>query len=547
MTVSYFYNDFELLNDLNPDYTWAGAPQDGSRKAVVDAFVNEFRPLGQIFTPTLITFGNLGYYASTQNQYSGDFQQADDGTISGTITGIFSYSVSLSITVVGTPFAPSGSGVPGASKIPELIVSGLRKTDFEILDLEIDFETFFASLMASPEDVSVPSVETLLFSGDDLVRAVVRSEETPPFEVRGYGGDDRVEPLSRFDEAKNNLFGDEGNDTLYGYAGDDNLNGGDGIDHLYGDEGDDSLNGDDGNDRLVDSVGTNVLNGGRGDDFLSGSRSIGGVYEGHTTAVYEGNSSSYTLKLNGRESSEANTITDRVADRDGTDVFERIQQLDFLDTSLTIDLAETYLSSSSSQMAEIATLYTAYFNRAPDALGLYYWAAQSRDGMSLNDMSAYFSQSDEAQSIHTFNGPADVFVTAVYENVLNRSPDPEGLAFWAAVLDSGVLPRSTFILDLIRGALTDPMTEESAEMAQQRAADVVYLESTAELGLYFARDKGMTNVENAYSVFDMFDGTAESLEASKDAVDAFYAAALDPLDGELLVQMTGFRDDPFFF
>ena len=39
----------------------------------------------------------------------------------------------------------------------------------------------------------------------------------------------------------------------------------------------------------------------------------------------------------------------------------------------------------------------------------------------------------------------------------------------------------------------------------------------------------------------------QDMPARKDAVNAFYAAALDPLDGKLLVQMTGFQDELFFF
>ena len=62
----------------------------------------------------------------------------------------------------------------------------------------------------------------------------------------------------------------DGNDRLYGDAGDDTLTAGSGDDRLYGSYGNDIMEGGDGHDRLYGSYGNDILDGGLGDDILDG-------------------------------------------------------------------------------------------------------------------------------------------------------------------------------------------------------------------------------------------------------------------------------------
>jgi CubicO group peptidase (beta-lactamase class C family) len=87
--------------------------------------------------------------------------------------------------------------------------------------------------------------------GNDSLRA----DRGPLF---GLGGNDTLRGASR---QANVLFGNEGNDRLYGGRQDDVLNGGAGNDQLFGDRG---------NDLLVGGAGDDYLSGGRGDDQLKG-------------------------------------------------------------------------------------------------------------------------------------------------------------------------------------------------------------------------------------------------------------------------------------
>ena len=59
-----------------------------------------------------------------------------------------------------------------------------------------------------------------------------------------------------------------GNDTIYGFDGNDSINGGAGDDVIYGHLGADTLNGGVGNDTLEGGLGLDTLTGGTGNDFF---------------------------------------------------------------------------------------------------------------------------------------------------------------------------------------------------------------------------------------------------------------------------------------
>ena len=89
--------------------------------------------------------------------------------------------------------------------------------------------------------------------------------------VLGGGGNDKIGGQSGADwlwgdSGNDYLMGDEGDDYLNGGADDDTLIGGYGNDKLFGGEGDDQLEGGYGNDLLLAGNGSNVYYGGAGAD-----------------------------------------------------------------------------------------------------------------------------------------------------------------------------------------------------------------------------------------------------------------------------------------
>ena len=104
----------------------------------------------------------------------------------------------------------------------------------------------------------------------------------------------------------------------------------------------------------------------------------------------------------------------------------------------------------------ITQIYVGYFNRAPDPVGLNYWIGRFNSGMSLLDIAQSFSVQPETLALYSFlsggnsSSPAS-FLTNIYNNLLGRSVDAEGSAYWTAQLTAGK-PVGRMIIDIISGA-----------------------------------------------------------------------------------------------
>jgi hypothetical protein len=85
---------------------------------------------------------------------------------------------------------------------------------------------------------------------------------------------------------------------------------------------------------------------------------------------------------------------------------------------------------------QVFRLYQATLDRNPDGMGFSGWNEQLADGRSLQAITSGFVNSIEFRSKY---GAVDntAFVTLLYNNVLNRSPDAAGLAGWIDALDKG--------------------------------------------------------------------------------------------------------------
>ena len=120
-----------------------------------------------------------------------------------------------------------------------------------------------------------------------------------------------------------------------------------------------------------------------------------------------------------------------------------------------------------------------------------------------------------------------------------------GLDFWVEALDGGDVTRDQFILEALRGAKSDLKPELGQEFVDQQLADREFLNDKTDIGAYFAVHKGMSDVDNASEALELFDGTEASIDAAVTAIDGYYADALDPANGEFLMQVVGVLDDPF--
>ena len=93
--------------------------------------------------------------------------------------------------------------------------------------------------------------------------------------------------------------------------------------------------------------------------------------------------------------------------------------------------------AASTYFAQVQQLYIAYFGRPADPIGQSYWATQidAANG-SIASVIAGFSASTESAALFGNKSTIDK-VTAIYQNAFGRAPEPAGLAYWVAQLDSG--------------------------------------------------------------------------------------------------------------
>lgn len=99
----------------------------------------------------------------------------------------------------------------------------------------------------------------------------------------------------------------------------------------------------------------------------------------------------------------------------------------------------------------VARLYWSFFLRAPEAAGLDYWVAQKAGGKGLHTIAGQFAQSQEFKTL--YGSLADsAFVTLVYQNVLQRDPAPDEVAYWSGQLASGAKSRGSVMVGFSESA-----------------------------------------------------------------------------------------------
>lgn len=80
-------------------------------------------------------------------------------------------------------------------------------------------------------------------------------------------------------------------------------------------------------------------------------------------------------------------------------------------------------------------LYQTALGRPSDADGRSYWVATMADGLKYEHLGTLFYGSTEY--VNRSGGTNETFVRSLYRNILGRDPDPEGLAYWLGLLETG--------------------------------------------------------------------------------------------------------------
>ena len=117
----------------------------------------------------------------------------------------------------------------------------------------------------------------------------------------------------------------------------------------------------------------------------------------------------------------------------------------------------------------VQQLYISYFGRPADTGGLASFETQLaalggptdiqqldqayRTNVGIRLLVDSFGRSAESTAL--YSGDNTTFISAIYQNVLNRTPDAGGLAFWVGALNNGSLTRANASLSIMAGALAN--------------------------------------------------------------------------------------------
>ena len=164
-----------------------------------------------------------------------------------------------------------------------------------------------------------------------------------------------------------------------------------------------------------------------------------------------------------------------------------------------------------SVQSDLAELYTAFYNRAPDADGLAYWASELNSGnMTLESIARNWEDAQpETQEKYPDSLSTEDFIEAVYGNVFSRSSDAEGAAYWKAGLEDGSLSRDSFIAAVLNGA--------KANTSTQGLADATLVNNKAQVGVAFA-EKGLNDTALAAKVLTSVSANTDTLNATLDLI-----------------------------
>lgn len=297
------------------------------------------------------------------------------------------------------------------------------------------------------------------------------------------------------------------------------------------------------------------INGSQTIQAPTGANQVYG-YTGHNTVVYTTPSTKFTINVDSLLSPSNGQVTVYQGDPlapTSANTMHAVQTVQFSDQSIQtqwLTKASLLHTTDVTEFTILSEMYLAYFNRAPDALGLDYWASQAYDwhaaqpGVAMSqinkDIANVFAGTPEAistyGSVTQQSSAAELqnFVTKVYQNVLDRAPDSAGLNYWVNNLQTGASSPGSFIRDVIYSV-----------NAQSGTADKVYLSSKQTVADYFSVQMGLTNVTQAQNVMNTFNHTYETsgataaINAANAQTNSYMSEASLTANPELIIHLVG--------
>ena len=182
---------------------------------------------------------------------------------------------------------------------------------------------------------------------------------------------------------------------------------------------------------------------------------------------------------------------------------------------------------------QASRLYQSSLGRSADNAGLLYWTRVRLNGLSAQALAENLLASSERMANSGSQTNAQ-FVEQLYQDVLGRSSDSDGLAYWVGQLN-GSLRRSALVLlfsdsaeNVDRTDTRTPLTDHQSQVC--RLYETIFHRTPDDGGYAYwvgLLDGGMTNQQVVDQMLRTPEGDTVDDKSADDFVDHVYQGALD--------------------
>lgn len=182
--------------------------------------------------------------------------------------------------------------------------------------------------------------------------------------------------------------------------------------------------------------------------------------------------------------------------------------------------------ATQAQLAAVQQLYVGYLGRAADSAGQKFWADAIANGTAtIKSVATGFTLSAEYKAAYA-GLSTDALVEKVYNNVLGRTPDAEGKAFWVAALAKGTVTADTLVATIVTnlGAL-DQATINNKVFVSQTYTDAAGTAYNPTAGAAVLVGVDSTPASVATAIAGITNGTLAGLTPGANLIAAVATAA----------------------
>ena len=170
------------------------------------------------------------------------------------------------------------------------------------------------------------------------------------------------------------------------------------------------------------------------------------------------------------------------------------------------------MSITVAMRTQVSQLYVSLFGRAPDGEGLGYWVGQLAGGKTVAQVAQDMFNVTAARAYYPSFMTNDEIVAAFYVNVLGRTADAEGQAYWVGKMNATGATKGSVIADMINAVVN--YTGTAAAGVKSKAL----FTNKVEVAQYYGEKNG--TVAGATAALAGVTEVAATVTAGKAAVDA---------------------------